>query len=211
MIALLVSAYSRYSPALAEELGTSLTTPTSASNTLDVDTLEQMPSFKHSRRLPVKEPSKDKTTPLMKTQRKKKRKPRLPQNYNPNVSVDKERWLPLRERSYFRRGKKKGFIGSGRGSQGASIASASLMAALDANKPKTSTMETTGKPLVSVCKGMFTSTLMQEYNSYTLKRHPMLQMHRISPCAGGAESASPQAKPTVHSQKKKPKKKKGKW
>lgn len=95
--------------------------------------------------MPTKAPSKDKTTSVLKTPRKKKRKPRLPQNVDPNVHVDKERWLPLRERSYFRRGKKKGFIGSARGSQGATLASASLMAALDANKPKTSSAEPTGK------------------------------------------------------------------
>lgn len=144
MTALLVSAYSRYSPALAEELGTSFTTPTSVSNSLNVDTLEQMPSFKHSRRAAVKEPAKDKTTQLVKTPRKKKRKPKLPQNLDPNGVIDKERWLPLRERSYFRRGKRKGFIGSGRGSQGVSVASASLMAALDASKSKTSSTDTTG-------------------------------------------------------------------
>ncbi len=136
--ALLISAYSRYSPKLAEDLSASLG-PSTITTPVDVDNLEHMPSFRHSRRAVVKETNNNSKAPLIKTPRKKKRKPRLPTTFDPNSPIDKERWLPLRERSYFRRGKKKGFIGSGRGSQGVTTASASLMAALDANKPKPST------------------------------------------------------------------------
>ena len=125
---------------MAEDLSRSLEPTSSLTNgSVDVDTLEQMPSFRHSRRQinkpVVTETQLDKT--VTKQQKRKKRKPRLPKNFDPSATIDKERWLPLRERSYFRRGKRKGFIGSGRGSQGASIASASLMAQLDASKPKT--------------------------------------------------------------------------
>lgn len=50
-----------------------------------------------------------------KVKKKKKRKVRLPKNYDPNTTPDKERWLPLRERSYYkgRRNKKKAGIGKG--------------------------------------------------------------------------------------------------
>ena len=53
------------------------------------------------------------------TKKKKKRKGKLPKNYNPAIPVDTERWLPLRERSYYKgkRNKKKNAIG--KGTQGA--------------------------------------------------------------------------------------------
>ncbi|KAK2541691.1 Srp72 [Columba guinea] len=39
--------------------------------------------------------------------KKKKKKGKLPKNYDPKVTPDPERWLPMRERSYYR-GRKKG-------------------------------------------------------------------------------------------------------
>ncbi|KPI37159.1 Signal recognition particle subunit srp72 [Cyphellophora attinorum] len=46
---------------------------------------------------------------------KKVRKSRLPKDYDPNKNVDPERWLPMRDRSYYRapKGKKKGKKGGG--------------------------------------------------------------------------------------------------
>lgn len=171
--ALLISTFSRYNPKLAEDLSRSLEPNASLRNSsVDIDTLEQMPSFRHSRRQVHKPEAADRQSDksVAKQRKRKKRKPRLPKNFDPNTPADKERWLPLRERSYFRRGKRKGFIGAGRGSQGATIASASLMAQLDASKPKNTD-------------------------------------------SGGAkmEPVSPRAKPATQPQKKKPKKKKGKW
>lgn len=39
----------------------------------------------------------------------------MPKNYDPSAPIDQERWLPLRERSYYkgRRNKKKGGVGKG--------------------------------------------------------------------------------------------------
>lgn len=132
--ALLISAYSRYNPQVAEELSGSLLA-SGPNACVDVDALEQTPSFRHSRRQPIKSVKTHtsvQNVPVKKS-KTKKHKPRLPKNFDPSVPIDKERWLPLKERSYYRRGKKRGFIGSVRGSQGA--ASASLMAQLDASKP----------------------------------------------------------------------------
>lgn len=55
----------------------------------------------------------------LKKKKKKKRKIRLPKNYNPGIAVDPERWIPLRERSYYKgkRNKKRNTIG--KGTQGA--------------------------------------------------------------------------------------------
>jgi len=68
----------------------------------------------------VKSPEqKAKSAANEKLKKKKKRKIRLPKNFNPNIPLDKERWLPLRERSYYKgkRNKKKNAIG--KGTQGA--------------------------------------------------------------------------------------------
>jgi len=56
-----------------------------------------------------------------KLKKKKKRKVRLPKNYDPTSKPDPERWLPLRERSYYRgkRGKRKQQQTIGKGTQGA--------------------------------------------------------------------------------------------
>ena len=140
VIAMLISAYSRYDAKKAEELSCSLA-EFKVSQPVDVDALEQMPSFRHSRRQQQKpdvkeQVSTDKKQPLVKAKKKKKRKPRLPKNYDPAVAPDPERWLPLRERSYYRKGRKMGYSATARGTQGTSAASASLMAQLDASKPK---------------------------------------------------------------------------
>ena len=54
-----------------------------------------------------------------KLKKKKKRKIRLPKNLDPNATIDPERWIPLRERSYYkgRRNKKRNAVG--KGTQGA--------------------------------------------------------------------------------------------
>ena len=80
-------------------------------------------------------------TEVVKEKKKPKRKPRLPKNYDANVPSDPERWLPLRERSYYRRSRRKGVAATVRGSQGIGAVSAALMNQLDASKPsKTETM-----------------------------------------------------------------------
>lgn len=52
----------------------------------------------------------------------KKKKPRLPKNYEPNVKVDPERWLPLRDRSYYRPKNKKGKKKAAESTQGGMVA-----------------------------------------------------------------------------------------
>ena len=138
--ALLISAFSRFDSRRAEELTKSLQS-FEAAGVVDVDALEQMPSFRHTRRQVqkpegVSETQGEKKDSVVKDKkRKRKRKPKLPKNYNPSATPDPERWLPLRERSYFRKGRKKGALVTSRGSQGTSVASATLTAQLDASKP----------------------------------------------------------------------------
>lgn len=84
---------------------------------------------------------------VTKEKKKKKRKPRLPKNYDPSTTPDPERWLPLKERSYYRKSRRKGGATAVRGTQGSSAASASLMTQLDASKPQV--MKTTAGDSVS--------------------------------------------------------------
>lgn len=57
---------------------------------------------------------------VKKKKHKRKRKIILPKNYDPNVPIDAERWLPLRERSYYKgRRKRKTQNAVGKGTQGA--------------------------------------------------------------------------------------------
>ena len=56
-----------------------------------------------------------------KAKKKRKRKIRLPKNYDPNVPPDPERWLPKHERSTFKRKKDRRYnrdTGIGKGTQG---------------------------------------------------------------------------------------------
>lgn len=146
-LAYLISAYSRYNTQKAEELGRQLSQSYPSSLSIDVDALEQMPSFRHTRRQVAKSEVAKKddgqhNKEIPSEKKKKKRKPRLPKNYDPSKQPDPERWLPLRERSYYKKSKKKGQqTGIGRGTQGLSAASASIAAKLDASNKSTKTEE----------------------------------------------------------------------
>ena len=152
-LATLISAYSRFDLKKAEELGRSLPRFTPP-DTVDIDALEQMASFRHSRRQDkkVEQPSQQgaKKAPDGNTtiadKKKKKRKPRIPKNADLSKPPDPERWLPLRERSNYRRVKKKSHASTvGRGTQGTSAATAAITAQLDASKSKASSTSQEGE------------------------------------------------------------------
>lgn len=67
-------------------------------------------------------------TPFIEKKNKKchstKKKKRLPKNYDPTVAPDPERWLPKRERSYFKKKKDRRNKDIGKGTQGASSSTA---------------------------------------------------------------------------------------
>jgi signal recognition particle subunit SRP72 len=99
-----------------------------ANSTVDIDSLEaQFSTSKYSKiktsgTSQLKSPTSIPTDKgnVAKIPKKKKRKTKLPKNYDPNIPIDQERWIPLRERSYYRgkRNKKKQNI-VGKGTQGA--------------------------------------------------------------------------------------------
>ena len=149
VLAQLIDAYSKYDPSKAEQFSKSLPT-FQHSSSIDIDALEQAPQYirkpkEKQSTVAVKGKAQD-TEIKLKLKPKKKRKIRYPKNYDPKVPPDPERWLPLRERSYYKKGKKRGFVPVGRGAQGTSIASSKLMSQLDASKSAAATTAATTSP-----------------------------------------------------------------
>ncbi|XP_062054779.1 signal recognition particle subunit SRP72 [Lepus europaeus] len=134
-LAQLISAYSLVDPEKAKALSKHLPSSDSMSLKVDVEALENSPGATYIRKKGGKvtgdsQPKEQGQGDLKK--KKKKKKGKLPKNYDPKVTPDPERWLPMRERSYYRgrkKGKKKDQIG--KGTQGATAAASSE---LDASK-----------------------------------------------------------------------------
>ncbi|XP_070540051.1 signal recognition particle subunit SRP72-like [Ptychodera flava] len=137
-LAQLISAYAKFNPTKAEELSEELPSVAESSEDLDLDKLENTPFLFGSKYLKkVTKPDKPETTDkkpvdLIQKKKKKKRRGKLPKSYDPNSDPDPERWLPKRERTYYKGRKKDKKGGVGKGTQGAS---ASAMSELDASKP----------------------------------------------------------------------------
>ncbi|KAF4013000.1 hypothetical protein G4228_004603 [Cervus hanglu yarkandensis] len=134
-LAQLISAYSLVDPEKAKALSKHLPSSDSMSLKVDVEALENSPGATYVRKKGGKvagdnQPKEQGQGDLKK--KKKKKKGKLPKNYDPKVTPDPERWLPMRERSYYRgrkKGKKKDQIG--KGTQGATAGGSSE---LDASK-----------------------------------------------------------------------------
>jgi len=77
--------------------------------------------------------------------KKKKRKVKLPKNYNPAIPLDLERWLPLRERSYYK-GKRRKKNAIGKGTQGAVLTGKEPTSTAQSPKVGTISPEQTPKP-----------------------------------------------------------------
>ncbi|XP_074085469.1 signal recognition particle subunit SRP72 [Macrotis lagotis] len=142
-LAQLISAYSLVDPEKAKVLSKYLPSSDSMSLKVDVDALENSHGATYIRKKGGKlvgdNPMKEQGQGDIK-KKKKKKKGKLPKNYDPKVTPDPERWLPMRERSYYRgrkKGKKKDLIG--KGTQGtASAASSELDASKTVSSPPTS-------------------------------------------------------------------------
>uniref|UniRef100_G3RBQ1 Signal recognition particle subunit SRP72 n=1 Tax=Gorilla gorilla gorilla TaxID=9595 RepID=G3RBQ1_GORGO len=142
-LAQLISAYSLLDPEKAKALSKHLPSSDSMSLKVDVEALENSPGATYIRKKGGKvtgdsQPKEQGQGDLKK--KKKKKKGKLPKNYDPKVTPDPERWLPMRERSYYRgrkKGKKKDQIG--KGTQGATAgASSELDASKTVSSPPTS-------------------------------------------------------------------------
>ncbi|XP_057707056.1 signal recognition particle subunit SRP72 [Corythoichthys intestinalis] len=142
-LAQLISAYSLVDTDKAKSLSKHLPSADTMSLKVDVDELENSHGATYVRKKAAKVagenlPKEDGRGDTKK--KKKKKKGKLPKNCDPKATPDPERWLPMRERSYYRgkkKGKKKEQIG--KGTQGAtSGASSELDASKTASSPPTS-------------------------------------------------------------------------
>ncbi|XP_025902271.1 signal recognition particle subunit SRP72, partial [Nothoprocta perdicaria] len=141
-LAQLISAYSLVDPEKAKVLSKHLPSSDSLSLKVDVDALENSPGATYVRKKAGKlagdSQQKEQGQGDVK-KKKKKKKGKLPKNYDPKVTPDPERWLPMRERSYYRgrkKGKKKDQVG--KGTQGSTTAGSELDASKAASSPPTS-------------------------------------------------------------------------
>ncbi|XP_017285263.1 signal recognition particle subunit SRP72 [Kryptolebias marmoratus] len=142
-LAQLISAYSLVDTEKAKSLSKHLPSADAMSFKVDVDELENSHGATNVRKKAGKTageslPKEPGQVELKKKRKKKKGK--LPKNCDPKATPDPERWLPMRERSYYRgkkKGKKKEQVG--KGTQGATAgASAELDASKTASSPPTS-------------------------------------------------------------------------
>uniref|UniRef100_A0A8D0FZ83 Signal recognition particle subunit SRP72 n=1 Tax=Strix occidentalis caurina TaxID=311401 RepID=A0A8D0FZ83_STROC len=128
-LAQLISAYSLVDPEKAKVLSKHLPSSDTMSLKVDVDALENSHGATYVRKKAGKL-----------TGDNQQKEPKLPKNYDPKVTPDPERWLPMRERSYYRgrkKGKKKDQVG--KGTQGSTTTGSSeLDASRTASSPPTS-------------------------------------------------------------------------
>ncbi|NXR76195.1 SRP72 protein, partial [Pycnonotus jocosus] len=142
-LAQLISAYSLVDPEKAKVLSKHLPSSDTLSLKVDVDALENSHGATYVRKKAAKltgdNQQKEQGQGEVK-KKKKKKKGKLPKNYDPKVTPDPERWLPMRERSYYRgrkKGKKKDQVG--KGTQGSTTTGSSeLDASRTASSPPTS-------------------------------------------------------------------------
>ncbi|XP_076844749.1 signal recognition particle subunit SRP72 [Brachyhypopomus gauderio] len=143
-LAKLISAYSLVDQDKAKALSKHLPSPDTMSFNIDVDALENSHGATYIRKKAPKVAgetlAKEQGQGEVKKKNKKK-KGKMPKNCDPKSTPDPERWLPMRERSYYR-GRKKGkkkLEQVGRGTQGAtSGATTELDASKMASSPPTS-------------------------------------------------------------------------
>lgn len=142
-LAQLISAYSLVNTDKAKSLSKHLPSADTMALNVDVDELENSHGATYVRKKAAKVigenlPKEQGQGEIKK--KKKKKKGKLPKNCDPKATPDPERWMPMKERSYYRgkkKGKKKEQIG--KGTQGATAgASAELDASKTASSPPTS-------------------------------------------------------------------------
>lgn len=143
-LAQLISAYSLVDTDKAKSLSKHLPSPDSMSFKVDVEELENSHGATYIRKKPAKALPGD-NLPTQQGQgdmkkKRKKKKGKLPKNCDPKATPDPERWMPMRERTYYRgkkKGKKKEAVG--KGTQGATAgATNDLDASKTASSPPTS-------------------------------------------------------------------------
>ncbi|KAK0062380.1 signal recognition particle subunit SRP72 [Biomphalaria pfeifferi] len=146
VLAQLISSYAQFDPAKAQQISKDLPPVAKIVEGLDVDALEASFSTLGPKYLKKQQPkgeasplpsgdAKSGDTVMMKKKTRKKKKGKLPKNCKPGSDIDPERWLPRKERSYYRGKRKDKRKDIGKGTQGMSAASQAIADSLDASKP----------------------------------------------------------------------------
>jgi len=143
VLAQLITAYATVDPVAAQKVSRDLPSPEEMAQGVNVDELEAhcfAAGPKYSRKAQVKDVTKDAASPgkapellAATTKKRRKRKGKLPKNFDPKVDPDPERWLARKDRSTYkgRRRDKRKDAGIGKGTQGG----VGNTEGLDASKP----------------------------------------------------------------------------
>lgn len=131
VLAQLVIAYAKYDPRKAQDASKKLPALDTLTNTVEIDALEAtnwMMTTKAAKKTASSKadqsPSTPGSEPLKRKQRHRKRKGKLPKNYNSDVAPDPERWLPKYERTGYRKKRDRRAKDVIKGSQGMSSGAA---------------------------------------------------------------------------------------
>jgi len=107
----LVMAYSQFDPKMAEKYDAKLP-PLAEEGNIDAEALENLAAPRLGKsESAVQEPIIAEVKPETEKKKKKKKK-KLPKNFNPNIPPDPERWVPLKQRSTYKK-RRKGKIEKG--------------------------------------------------------------------------------------------------
>lgn len=124
-LAQLISAYSQFNPVKAKEVSKHLPPVSEATLKVDVDNLESTSwtmgakYIKKGGKSDTPSTKQESGDGLIQKKKKRRKKGKLPKNYDPSVDPDPERWLPRRERSTYKKKKDKRGTAIGKGTQGA--------------------------------------------------------------------------------------------
>lgn len=158
VLAQLITAYATVDPVAAQKVSRDLPSPEEMAQGVNVDELEAhcfAAGPKYSRKAQVKDATKDAASPgkapellAATTKKRRKRKGKLPKNFDPKVDPDPERWLPRKDRSTYkgrRRDKRKDAGGIGKGTQGG----VGNTEGLDASKPAPGAIPKASSPVAA--------------------------------------------------------------
>ncbi|XP_059161427.1 signal recognition particle subunit SRP72-like [Physella acuta] len=146
VLAQLISSYSQFDAAKAQQISKDLPSVVKIIAGLDVDALEASFSTLGPKYMKKLQPQKGEASPgasgdtksgdalMQKKKQRKKKKGKLPKNCKPGSDIDPERWLPRKERSYYRGKRKDKRKEIGKGTQGLTAATQALADSLDASK-----------------------------------------------------------------------------
>ncbi|XP_012935251.1 signal recognition particle subunit SRP72 [Aplysia californica] len=146
VLAQLISAYALFDSKKAQQISKDLPSVEKIVQGLDVDALEASFSTLGPKYMKKQQPAKGEASPvtsgdtrsgdtvMLKKKQRKKKKGKLPKNCEAGSDIDPERWLPRKERSYYRGKRKDKRKEIGKGTQGMSAATQAITDSLDASK-----------------------------------------------------------------------------